>query len=70
MKKLVGIVLIAGALFMGFIGVNKVDKSGSTVKFLGVKVSAQDESAKQTGYIYVGLAVICLVGGVVMLRGK
>ncbi|MDQ3142724.1 MAG: hypothetical protein M3Q56_10815 [Bacteroidota bacterium] len=70
MNKSVGIILIVVALLIGFVGINKLDKSGGTVDILGIKISAQDEGAQQTGYIYLGLAALSLIGGIVMLRKK
>jgi hypothetical protein len=68
MNKTTGIILIVAALLLGFLGVNKIDESGGTVDILGIKISAEDEGAKQTGYIFLGLAALCLIGGVVMMR--
>lgn len=70
MKRTTGIILIVAALVFGFLGINKLDESGGTVNLLGIKISAQDEGAKQTGYIFLGLAALCLIGGVVTMRGK
>ena len=70
MKRILGVVLIIAALFLGFMGINKLDESGGTVNILGIKISAQDEGAKQTGYIFLGLGVLCLVGGVMMMRER
>jgi len=68
MNKTTGIILIVAALLLGFLGVNKLDESGGSVDILGIKISAEDEGAKQTGYIFLGLAALCLIGGVVMMR--
>lgn len=68
MNKTTGIILIVAALLLGFLGVNKIDESGGTVNFLGIKISAEDEGAKQTGYIFLGLAALGLIGGVAMMR--
>ncbi len=70
MNKTTGIILIIAALLLGFLGVNKLDESGGSVDILGIKISAEDEGAKQTGYIFLGLAAICLVGGVIMMKRK
>ncbi len=70
MNKTLGIILIVAALIFGFMGINKLDQSGGTVNILGIKISAQDEGAKQTGYIFLGLAALCLVGGVVVMNRK
>jgi hypothetical protein len=68
MKKPLGIILIIAALFAGYLGINELDNSGGTVNFLGIKISATDEGAKQRGYIYLGIAVVALIGGVALMR--
>ncbi len=68
MKKFVGMFLILVALTAGYLGIQQLNNSGGTVKFLGMKISAEDSSAKQKGYIYLGLAVVALVGGVALIR--
>lgn len=70
MKRILGVVLIIAALFFGYLGINKLDASGGTVNILGIKISAQDEGAKQTGYIFLGLGALCLVGGIMMMRER
>lgn len=70
MKQTLGIILIVAALLLGYMGIQKLDDSGGTVNFLGIKITAQDEGAKQTGYIYLGLAAVSLIAGVSMLRKK
>ena len=70
MNKSLGIILIVVALFLGFVGINKLDESGGTVNFLGIKISAQDEGAKQTAYILLGGAVLAMIGGISVMRQK
>ena len=70
MNRTIGVILIVAALFFGFVGVNKLDKSGATVNFLGIKISAQDAGAKDSAYLLFGAGVLCLIGGVLMLRRK
>ena len=70
MKQTTGIILIIAALFLGFVGINKLQESEETVKFLGISISAEDEEAKEVGYIFLGLAALCLIGGIMTMRGK
>jgi len=70
MKQTLGILLIVLGLFLGYAGINKLDDSGETVKFLGITISAQDKEGKETGYIMLAGAALCLVGGVMSLQGK
>lgn len=70
MKQTTGIILIVAALFLGFVGINKLQESEETVSFLGIRISAEDEEAKEVGYIFLGLAALCLIGGIMTMRGK
>ena len=71
MKRFVGVILIVFALLLGFEGIRKLDNSGGEVRFLGIRISAEDEGAKETAYVMIGLAVISLAGGIMMLnRGR
>jgi uncharacterized protein (UPF0333 family) len=70
MNKSIGIVLIALAIVLGYVGINKLQNSGGEVNILGVKLSAQDSGAKQTAYILLGAGALCLIGGVSILNKK
>lgn len=70
MKKIVGIILIIISLGLGYTGVNKVANSGESVEIVGIELSASDNDAKTTGFIYLGLAVVLLIGGVTLTGQK
>lgn len=70
MNKSIGIVLIIVSLFLGYVGINKLDNSGGEVNILGIKISAQDKGAKETALIILGAAALCLVGGVSIMNKK
>lgn len=68
MNKVLSIVLIVLSLGVGYIGINKLAASKDSVKFLGMEISATDESAQTEGFVYVGLAIVLFAGGIVALR--
>ena len=70
MEKSFGFILIIVALFLGYAGINKLDDSQQNVKFLGINISAQDKEGKETGYILLAGAALCLIGGVMIMNGK
>ena len=70
MNRTAGIILIIAALFLGYVGINKLDDSGETVSFLGIRISAEDEEAKETAYIFLGLAALLLIGGFITMSKK
>jgi len=68
MKKIIGIVLIVLALFLGYTGMTKLSNSGESVEVLGVELSAEDNKAKTMAFVYLGLAVVSLIGGVSLVK--
>ena len=70
MRKIIGIILVAGSLTLGYFGVNKINDSSATVRLDDLKFGVSNNSAKQRGYIFLGLAVIILGGGIYTLNKK
>ena len=70
MKTVIGILLIVAALFLGYLGVNQVQKSANPVEVLGIELSAEDKGGKETGYIELALGVVSLVAGIYILGKK
>jgi hypothetical protein len=67
MNKVIGIVLIIAGLAFGYIGFNKVADNTASVKILGLEINASNESGKQQGYIFLGIAAVFFVGGIYTL---
>ena len=67
MKAIIGVILIVAALFLGYLGINQVQKSANSVEVLGIELSAEDKGGKETGYIELGLGVVSLVAGIYLL---
>ena len=63
-SKIIGIVLIVISLAVGYVGINKIADNTKEINLLGLKIDASNESGKEQGYLYLGLAVILLAGGV------
>ncbi len=70
MKAIIGVILIVAALFLGYLGINQVQKSANSVEVLGIELSAEDKGGKETGYIELGLGVVSLVAGIYLLGKK
>ena len=62
--KIIGAILIILSLGFGYVGFNKVADNTAEVKFLGIKIDASNESGRQQGFIYLGLAAILFAGGI------
>tara|TARA_R110001583_G_scaffold192443_1_gene358929 strand:- start:1527 stop:1748 length:222 start_codon:yes stop_codon:yes gene_type:complete len=67
-NKIIGIILIITSLFLGYTGINKISESSVSVKLLDLKLDMSDNSGKEEGYIYLGLAVILFGGGLYMVK--
>ena len=70
MKKIIGILLIVLAIVLGYNGVQKFQKSSASVKVLGLKIDADNESGQSSAYIQLGLAVLALGAGVFLLKSE
>lgn len=68
MKKVISVLLIIGGLYLGYEGVTRLQNSSSSVGIGDVQLSIKDESSAASAYIYLGLGVLMIAGGVVMLR--
>lgn len=70
MKKPLGILLIIGALVLGYVGYTKLDSGKAEIKIGELEISAQDGKSKQEAYIFFGLGAVCLIAGLMISRGK
>jgi len=67
-NKIAGIILILGSLALGYLGINKISKNTTSVKVFDLKIDMSNESKKEQGYIYLGLAVVLFSGGIYTLK--
>ena len=70
MKSVIGIILIAGAVILGYLGITNLQKSSKSVEILGIEITAEDNIGKEIPYIEIGVAVITLIGGIYLLGQK
>ena len=69
-SKVIGIILIVVSIALGYFGVNKISNSQTSVEVLDIEMKATNQSGKQEGYIYTGLAVILFIGGVYLVQKR
>ena len=55
-------------LGLGVFGVTKLDNSEAGISIGGLEISAENESAKNQAYIWLGLGALALVAGVFQMR--
>jgi hypothetical protein len=63
-SKIIGAILIIISLGIGYIGFNKIADSTNSINVLGVQIEASNDSGKEQGYLYLGLAILLFVGGI------
>jgi len=68
--KIVGILLIVAGVILGYLGLTKVADNSAEVKILDLEIDVSNESGKEQGYVYLGLAALLFVGGVYALKRK
>ena len=68
--KILGAVLIVGAIYIGYLGINKVANNSKEVEVLGLEIDASNDSGKEQGFIYIGLAIVLFGGGIYSLNKK
>ncbi|MDD4776961.1 MAG: hypothetical protein PHV53_01600 [Fermentimonas sp.] len=70
MKKIIGAILIIGALVLGYLGINDLSSSSTSVDIMGLEITAEDNSAKEMAYVKIGLGVVALIAGVYLVGKK
>ena len=70
MKRTIGILLIILSVWIGFDAIQKFDASEENVRFLGIRIHTEDNSAKQTAFVELALCALVLAGGVSLLNDK
>jgi hypothetical protein len=63
-SKIIGAILVVVSFAVGYIAVNRIADSTKTIKFLGIRIDASNESGQIQGYIFLGLAILIFVGGI------
>lgn len=69
-SKIIGIVLIVAGLALGYMGITKISDNSAAVKIIGVEINVSDESAKQEGYLYLGVAAVLFAAGIYSINKK
>ena len=70
MKSIIGIILIAGAVILSYLGITNLQKSSKSVEILGIEITAEDNKGKEIAYVEIGVAIITLIGGIYLLGQK
>ena len=68
--KIIGIILIAISIWLGYMGIIKISNNNKSVEVLNLEVDVSNKSGKEQGYMYLGAAVLLFVGGIYSLNKK
>ncbi|TPV35799.1 DUF3185 family protein [Paucihalobacter ruber] len=68
--KIVGILLIVAGVFLGYLGITKIVDNSAEVKIFDLEIDVSNESGKEQGYVYLGIAALLFAGGVYSLKKK
>ncbi len=70
MKKIIGILILIGGLYVGYLGIQQFQKSTNSAEVLGIELTANDEGGQMTGIIELILAVAMFGGGIYLLSNR
>lgn len=70
MKNPLGIILIIVGIALGIYGIMLIGDSGESVEIAGIELGVKDKGARTQAYLFIGLGVLSLIGGVVMSKRK
>ncbi len=70
MKRIIGILLILLACYLGYAGITKFSNSSQSVDIIGIEISAEDNQKKSTAFIYLGFALLSFIGGIILVKEK
>lgn len=68
--NIVGILLIVAGVFLGYLGITKIVDNSAEVKIFDLEIDVSNESGKEQGYVYLGIAALLFAGGVYSLKKK
>ena len=70
MKKIIGLIILIGGLYVGYLGIQQFQKSTNSAEVLGIELSANNEGGQMTGIIELVLAVAMFGGGVYLISNR
>ncbi|PVX49400.1 putative secreted protein with PEP-CTERM sorting signal [Balneicella halophila] len=69
-SKVIGIILIVVGIILAYYGVTTISENNHAIELFGAELDFSNESGKEQGYIYLGLALVAFIAGVFMVRKK
>ncbi len=70
MKNPLSIILIIVGIALGIYGITLFGDSGKSVDVAGIELGVKDKGAQTQSYLFIGLGVLSLIGGIALSRKK
>ncbi|MBK9018173.1 MAG: hypothetical protein IPM82_31285 [Saprospiraceae bacterium] len=70
MKNPLSIILIIVGIALGIYGITLFGDSGKSVDVAGIELGVKDKGAQTQSYLFIGLGVLSLIGGIAMSKKK
>ncbi len=70
MKNPLGIVLAVAGLALAIYGIMLFGDSGESASVLGIDVSVQDNDMRMRAFMFLGLGILTLIGGLFVMKKK
>jgi len=70
MRTVIGLLLIAGGIALGYSGYNKLQDNKAEIKIGDLEISAKDSSNATQAYFLMGGGAVALLAGAILLAKK
>ncbi len=70
MKVVIGIILIVAGIYLGYKGYKILQDSSASIEIGNVEIGAKDAKKESNGYVWIGVGVVAILGGVIVLTRK
>ncbi len=70
MKNTFGIVLAIAGIALAIYGIMMFGDSGASASVMGMDMSVQDNDMRVQSYLFIGIGVVALFGGVYLAKKK
>lgn len=70
MKNPLAIILTLGGIALGIYGITMLGDSSASVDILGVELGVEDNDMKMEAFLFIGLGVASLIGGLFLMKKK
>ena len=70
LKNPLGIILVLAGIALVIYGITVFGDSGESANLLGLELSVRDDDMRVQAFMYMGIGVLALVGGVFVMKRK